>query len=104
MRISAFLAALAIPAALVAQSPLRSRGYFVLPEPRTVELQTGDLTIGEQWRLDSDSTFEAAFLRDELQSRFNLRLSDGGTEGTVRLSIAPGSVEAGEKADIAEQA
>ena len=95
---------LCLAASAFGQAPsLKTRGYSVLPEPRTVELQPRDFTFGPQWRIEGGPQAEADILREELQSRFQLRLNGRGSDGVVRLAVAAGSVanEQGYQLDLA---
>jgi hypothetical protein len=95
-------------------SPLASRGYAVLPEPRRVELGASDFRFGPAWLVEKKGVaandFAAASLAEGLKSRFHLP-GPGGGAGAIQitLAIAPGSVSIGEaldsdKAAIAAQA
>lgn len=97
-----------LPAAAQAQapgvSPLLTRGYTVIPEPRNVVLSSGDFRFGSDWRVElspavSPNDVAVQSLRDDLLSRFQLRLQPRGNAGVVRLAIQPGSVAIGEALD-----
>ncbi len=107
------LVAGAAPAATV--SPLLARGYTVIPEPQRVTLGGPDFSFTSNWRLElgpgvtaSDVAVES--LKEDLETRFGLRLAPQGREsGVLRLALAPRSVAIGEaqdrnKAALEEQA
>jgi hypothetical protein len=91
-------------------SPLFERGYTVMPEPQTVVFSGGDFRFGEGWRIEAgagvksgDVAVEA--LRDDLYSRFQLRLAAaGGRGGVIQLQVAPGSVKIGPAQDRDKEA
>jgi hexosaminidase len=82
-------------------SPLFARGYTVIPEPQKVSLGASDLTFDQSWQLKLDKgvakdDVAADTLREDLASRFNVRLgSEGAAGGTVTLLIQPNSVSIG---------
>ncbi len=86
-------------------SPLFARGYTVIPEPQQVTLGTDNFTLGAAWQLKLDSgvakdDVAAETLREDLASRFNVRLgTSGNSGGTVTLRIQPRSVEIGNSLD-----
>jgi hexosaminidase len=98
-----FLLSLRLCAATV--STLYERGYTVMPEPQRVTLRPGDFQFGPDWRLElgpgireSDTAVQA--LREDLDSRFHLRLGERRTgAGVLRLTIAPDSVTIGAAQD-----
>lgn len=97
-----------------AVSPLFARGYTVLPEPQEVSLGTADASFDGSWRIVADSGVTAddpavESLRDELMSRYHLKLTGAAGSSTLSLSIKPGSVAVGkaidqDKSSLAEQA
>ena len=85
-------------------SPLFARGYTVIPEPQQVMLGAGNFTFGPNWQLKLDSVAKddvaVETLREDLASRFNVRLgSSGNSGGTLSLRIQPGSVAIGKSLD-----
>src|SRR3984957_19782846 len=96
-------------------SPLFARGYTVIPEPQRVSLGAKDFSFDQTWQVkldrgvDKDDVAVEA-LREDLVSRFNLRLDKGGSGGgPLSLRIEPGSVQIGNaldqnKAALQEQA
>src|SRR5215813_10862696 len=113
-RLGMILSLLLSRQATAAISPLASRGYTVLPEPRHVELGASDFNFGPAWSLQKTGVpandIAAASLTEGLQSRFHLA-GPGSRAGAtpIVLSIAPGSVSIGDaldadKAAIAAQA
>ena len=90
-------------------SALFERGYTVLPEPQRVRLGESDFRFGADWRLElgpgvaaGDTAAEA--LREDLQSRYHLRLDTKGSAGVLRLTIAPNSVPVESTQDKDKQA
>src|SRR5579883_2448946 len=95
--------ALACQAPAATVSPLFGRGYSVIPEPQMVKLGARDFDFGPDWRVAPGAGVGAdgvalEMLREELETRFHLRLGAAGTK-TVRLAIAPHSVEIGSATD-----
>ena len=94
--------------------PLLARGYTVIPEPRNVVLSSGDFPFGPDWRVElgpgvPPNDVAVQSLREDLLSRFQLRLQPQANAGVVRLAIQPGSVAIGQALDrdksvLAEQA
>ena len=86
-------------------SPLFGRGYTVIPEPQRVSLRSGDFIFASTWGVQIDKSVRSndvavETLREDLASRFNLRLAAGGSStGVVSLKIAPGSVQVGNATD-----
>ena len=86
-------------------SPLFARGYTVIPEPQQVRLKAGNFPFGPSWQLKLDSgvakdDVAVETLREDLSSRFNVRLSSSGSSGgTLTLRIQPGSVAVGKSLD-----
>src|ERR1700722_12681991 len=96
-------------------SPLFARGYTVIPEPQRVSLGAKDFSFDQTWQVKLDrgvgkDDVAVEALREDLVSRFNLRLDKGGSGGgTLSLRIEPGSVQIGNaldqnKAALQEQA
>ncbi len=87
-----------------ATSPLFSRGFTVIPEPRQVRLESSDFRFSNGWRLEigpgvaKDSGTVRA-LTEDIESRFGMVLKEGGSGPAVRLEIAPGSVPPGPAQD-----
>ncbi|MDQ2900052.1 MAG: beta-N-acetylhexosaminidase [Acidobacteriota bacterium] len=103
-----FLATL-LTASLNAGSPLLSRGYTAIPEPRQVRLGDSDFSFGPRWRLSvgtgvRDGDIAVAALREGLAERFHTALRAKTMQATgagpvLRLSIAPNSVAIGAAVD-----
>ncbi len=94
----------AAPGGAATVSPLAARGYALLPEPQKIELGAAEFRFGPDWRVEPGSGVSAdgvavETLREELETRFHLRLREGGAGHIVRLAIASGSVEVGAAAD-----
>ena len=99
-----------------AASPLFARGYTVIPEPQKVTLTGQDFEFTSSWRLQLGPGVKAddiavVSLKEELQERFHLALSEAKGKGGSILSmgIDPHAVEVGvatdnNKAALAEQA
>jgi N-acetyl-beta-hexosaminidase len=86
-------------------SPLFGRGYTVIPEPQQVTLGAENFTFGPGWQLKLESgvakdDVAVETLREDLASRFNVRLgSSENSGGTLSLRIQPGSVAVGKSLD-----
>lgn len=86
-------------------SPLFARGYTVIPEPQKVTLGVDNFTFGPAWQLKLDSSVDrddvaVETLREDLASRFNVRLnSPGNSAGVLTLRIEQGSVPIGKALD-----
>src|SRR5579863_2247841 len=94
-------------------SPFYARGYTVMPEPQVVKLRPSDFVFGPDWRMEvqgiapNDVAIET--VKEELEHRFRLKLSERGRAGVLRLTMAPNSISPGEAQDrnrkaLAEQA
>jgi hexosaminidase len=103
--IAAIASMCCLPASAQTVSPLFARGYTVIPEPQKVSLGTSDLTFSQEWQLKLDkgvakNDVAVDTLREDLYSRFNLRLgAERGAGGTVTLRIQQGSVPIGTAVD-----
>ena len=93
-------------AAICAQatSPLFSRGFTVLPEPRRVNLKPHDFRFGSAWRLEfgpgvAKDSVAVRTLSEDLESRFGVVFKGGDGAPAVRLEIAQGSVQPGPAQD-----
>ena len=90
-------------------TPLAVRGYSVIPTPRVVQLNAGDVEIGPAWTLDA-STVDARdiavrTLVADFESFHGLRLKTGASaQGSIRLRIQPGAVATHADAGIGRQA
>jgi hexosaminidase len=91
-------------------SALFARGYTVIPEPQKVSLGAKDFSFDQTWQIKLDrgvSKDDVAVeaLREDLASRFNLRLGKGGSGGgTLSLRIEAGSVQIGKALDQNKEA
>ena len=87
-----------------ATSPLLSRGFTAIPEPRRVNLARDDFRFGSGWQLEigqgvaKDSVAVRA-LTEDLESRFGVVFKEGGNGSVLHLKIAPGSVQPGPAQD-----
>lgn len=84
-------------------SPLYARGYTVMPQPRMMRLGPSDFVFSSDWKIElqgvGPNDIAAQALKEELERRFRLRLSDSGRAGTVRLILVPNSANVGEAQD-----
>jgi hypothetical protein len=97
-------------------SPLFARGYTVIPEPQKVALSGREFEFAASWRLElgpgvKADDIAAVSLKEELQERFHLALSEAKGKGgaSLKLAIDPQAVAVGEATDreksaLAEQA
>jgi hypothetical protein len=105
MRRLAFLFLISLQLFAATVSPLYERGCTVLPEPQKVTLGPGDLQFDPEWRLEmgpgiQENDIAIQALREDLDSRFHLKLSGQRAGGNVlRLTIAPDSVAIGATQD-----
>src|SRR5205085_8033656 len=91
-------------------SPLRSRGYTVLPAPQNVNLGAKDFEFTRAWRLElgpgikpDDVAIQS--LKRELRERFQLTLGvPGSATGVLRLAVAPNAVKVGTAEDAKKAA
>jgi hypothetical protein len=90
----------------MAEAPLASRGYAVLPEPQRVTLGAGDFRFGPAWsvlRTGVNAGDPAvSSLADGLRTRFHLPAAGGAGAVRIHLEIAPGLVAIGETFDAAQ--
>ena len=100
------LLSMAAPTSAATASPLLARGYTVIPEPQKVTLGGPDFEFTTSWRLELGPGVKAddiavASLKEELQERFHLALSEakGEVGPRLKLAIAPQAVEVGEATD-----
>ena len=85
-------------------SPLLARGYTVIPEPQKVTLRGSDFEFTPFWQLELGTGVKAddvavESLKEELQERFHLVLSEEKVGPRLRLAIDPRAVEVGEATD-----
>jgi hypothetical protein len=97
--------------AAATMSPLFERGYTVMPQPQKVAFSGGDFRFEDNaWRLEIGSGVKAddvaaETLREELHSRFGLRLgTTSSSRGVIKLTISPGAVQIGPAQDKNESA
>ncbi len=110
------LLSMAAPATAATASPLFARGYTVIPEPQKVTLSGKDFEVAAPWRLELGPGVKAEdiaveSLKEELQERFHIALSEAKGKGgaSLKLAIDPHAVDVGEATDreksaLAEQA
>lgn len=88
-------------------SPLRARGYAVMPQPQVAKLGPTDFEFGAGWKIEvqgaapNDVAIET--LRDELERRYQLTLGASGAK-VLRLILAPNSVAVGAAQDADKEA
>ncbi len=87
-----------------ATSPLFSRGFTVIPEPRQVKLAPGDFRFSSGWRLEigpgvANDSVAVRTLGEDLGLRFGVVFKQGDSAAAIRLEIAPGSVPPGPAQD-----
>jgi len=85
-------------------SPLFSRGFTVIPQPRQVKLELNDFRFGIGWRLEigpgvAKDSAAVRTLAEDLESRFGVVFKEGDSGPAVRLEITPGSVQPGPAQD-----
>jgi hexosaminidase len=106
-----FIFALLLPALGIAQGAtgLWSKGYAVIPTPRSVNLEDGEIRIDSGWvivpaGIDAQE-ISVRTLRRDLADWHHLDLQTG-TQGQslIRLSIHPGATKTGADAEIDKQA
>ncbi|KKM24459.1 hypothetical protein LCGC14_1604870, partial [marine sediment metagenome] len=92
-------------------TPLRARGYAVLPTPRKVELRPGSVRLDAGWRLQTpgldDKDIAVRTLIDALKREHGLALARGGdgrSQKVLRLRVSAGAVKTGAKDDRHGQA
>ena len=76
----------------------------MIPEPQKVTLGADNFTFGPAWQLKLDSgvakdDVAVETLREDLASRFHVRLGSSGNSGILSLRIAHGSVQIGKALD-----
>src|SRR5690349_6102254 len=95
----AFVFACLTPGYADTVSPLYARGYTVMPQPQVVKLGSSDFVFSTVWKLElqgvAPSDIAVQALKEELDRRFRLKLSDSGRAGTLRLILAPRSAAVG---------
>jgi hypothetical protein len=104
------LATLLAAGICLAESPseLWIKGYSVIPSPRTVRLDGGDVIVGESWRLEagslSDLHIAVRALRGGLESFYQLALKTGaGSQAAIRLAVRSGAVVTGATPELDRQ-
>lgn len=87
-------------------TPLWSRGYSIIPAPRTVQLQTGDVLLDSTWSLadQSSSPIAARSLIKDFQDFHGITLRRSGGAKVIQLAIAPGTVHTGAGPELDAQA
>jgi hexosaminidase len=95
------------PAQMVTE--LWSRGYSIVPTPRTVELGDGDIQIDGTWVVDAARVGERSIafrtLMQDFQTFHGVALKSASRSNSViRLSVVPGTVATKAAAEIDRQA
>ncbi|MCX6624746.1 MAG: beta-N-acetylhexosaminidase, partial [Acidobacteria bacterium] len=87
-------------------TPLWSRGYSVIPTPRTVHLGDGDITLDSTWTLIDKSTapIAAKSLAADFANFHGVTLRRVAGAKSIRLSVAPGTVKTGADPELDAQA
>ena len=80
----------------VLATPLWLRGYSVIPTPRLIQLQPGDVEFGSQWRVDdtaagAEHIAVRSLIRDVADFHAT-RLQRGMGPKAIRLLVSPGAV------------
>ena len=88
---------------------LWSSGYTVIPTPRSVNLDEGDIEIDGRWAIVPDGIdaqeISVRTLRRDLADWHRLQLNTAApSDYVIRLSIRPGTVRTGAEAAIEKQA
>lgn len=93
-------------AAAQAVTPLWSRGYSIIPAPRSVQLGSGDLLLDSDWSLDdqSASPIAARSLTADWQQFYGITLRRTAGAKVIRLAVVPGTVRSGQDAELDAQA
>ncbi|MFN0086457.1 MAG: beta-N-acetylhexosaminidase [Blastocatellia bacterium] len=85
------------------------RGYSVIPAPRQVELEAGDVEIDESWGVDAGALgrdhIAVRSLQEGLREFHALELKPAGsqTKNVIRLAVAKGAVRTGDDTEIDRQ-
>ncbi len=89
-------------------TPLSLRGCSVIPSPRTVQLQDGDVVLGGQWTLDDrkagTNPIAVRSLAHDLAEFHSLHLPRGTGAKVIRLAVSPGTVATRSEPGIDTQA
>ncbi len=112
-----FLLVMATAPRALAVTPLFARGYTVLPMPQSVTFSGTDFLLTSGWKLNltgvNADDVAVATLREDLASRYGIKLADATVPGTapgeIQLVIAPGCAAIGastdrDRAALSEQA
>src|SRR5678815_2509635 len=91
LRLCLVLPILLFNEATAAISPLASRGYAVLPDPRRVGLRAGDFRFGPAWSVQRNGVgandIAVTSLIEGLKARFHLP-GPGGGAGAIQITLA----------------
>ena len=87
-------------------TPLWSRGYSIIPTPRSVQLSPGDLVLDSSWSLvdQSASPIAARSLTADFRDFYGVTFRRAVGSKVIRLSIAPGTVHSGNDPELDAQA
>jgi len=84
------------------------RGYSVIPTPRNVRLEAGEVAFGGGWNLDAAKLkpghIALRSLERDAADFQGVRFGRGATGKVVRLAVVPGTVKTGADAEIDAQA
>ena len=97
---------LLLPAAGGELTPLRQRGYAVVPTPQKVNLEAGDILFGEDWTVTGEAgSIAHRFLLADAAAFHRIRLRSGpGAGKEVRLAVRANTVATGGDSMIDRQA
>ena len=91
-----------------APTPLWLRGYSVIPTPRQVRLESGEVRFGGDWSLEpgkvSAQHIAARMLRKDLAEWHGITVRPGTVGKTLRLEVTPGAVATKAAPEIDRQA
>lgn len=83
--------------ALDVVTPLRARGYTVLPTPQQVELAEGDIQLDGSWKIDLQAVkaddIAVATLTQGLREKTGIDVTQGQGGKTIRLAVKAGTVD-----------
>ncbi len=89
-------------------TPLSLRGCSVIPSPRTVQLQAGEVVLGGQWTLEDRKAganhIAVRSLARDLAEFHSLHLPHGAGAKVIRLAVSPGTVATRSEPGIDTQA
>lgn len=86
-------------------TPLWSRGYSVIPSPRSVKLEAADVVLDSSWSLvdKSSAPIAARSLTTDFSSFHGISLKRVAGTKTIQLAVTPGAVKTGADAELDAQ-